>query len=134
MIISWVRDFVIWIAIKINNEFMPKKLLTFIISKSVDIFNKLIFISLVLSTVLYIKLPAHHHVQPSLQHWSSVECVASAPVLVFPSECGLPTIYINKINMARISDVPESAISGLQVVESIIINHNEAPQQRATEG
>eukprot|EP00971_Amphidinium_carterae_P114166 2262497-Amphidinium_carterae.1 len=118
---------------------MPKKLLTFIISKSVDIswrvntISKLLIISLVLSTIVYINLPAHHHAHTSLQHLSSVDCRASAPVLVWPSDCGLPTISITNIIMASKKEVSDSLISGPEVVESIIIDHNQQPQQRATE-
>eukprot|EP00971_Amphidinium_carterae_P022209 438154-Amphidinium_carterae.1 len=85
MIISWVKDFVIWIAINFNNGFMPKKLVTFIISKLVDYFwranfiIKICIISLVISTLVFINLPSQHHAQSSLQHLSSVDCRAAAP-------------------------------------------------------
>eukprot|EP00971_Amphidinium_carterae_P201198 3992594-Amphidinium_carterae.1 len=36
--------------------------------------------------------------------------------------------------MAGTSDVPESAISGPQVIEYISINHTEVPQQRSSNG
>eukprot|EP00971_Amphidinium_carterae_P146409 2902004-Amphidinium_carterae.2 len=95
MIISWVKDFVIWVAIKINNGFMPKKLLTFIISKLVDYFwrasviIKICIMSMVISKLVFINLPPQHHDHTSLQHLSSVDCrAAAAPVLVWPSDCG----------------------------------------------
>eukprot|EP00971_Amphidinium_carterae_P281954 5596994-Amphidinium_carterae.1 len=85
MIISWVKDFVIWIAIKINNGFMPKKLVTFVISKLVDYFwrasviIKICIISVVFSPLVFINLPPQHHAHSPLQHLSSVDCRAAAP-------------------------------------------------------
>eukprot|EP00971_Amphidinium_carterae_P015119 298625-Amphidinium_carterae.2 len=83
--------------------------------------------SLVLFTFVYIKLPAQH--VHHLQQFAS-ECSSAAPVLVFPSACGIPVIFSS---MAA-SDVPETAISGPQVVEYISINHNEVPQQQPSDG
>eukprot|EP00971_Amphidinium_carterae_P021297 420410-Amphidinium_carterae.1 len=137
MIISWVKDFVIWIAIKINNGFMPKKLVTFVISKLVGYFwranviIKICIISMVLSTLVFINLPSQHHAHSPLQHLS-VDCRASAPVLVWPSDCGLPTILIKSI-MAGKKEVSESIIMGPGVVETITIDHSINPQQRTTE-
>eukprot|EP00971_Amphidinium_carterae_P108009 2138356-Amphidinium_carterae.1 len=98
---------------------MPKRVLTYIISKLFDIFwkfsfiNKLGIISIILSLYVYIKLPAQHFHQ--LQLFAS-ECslTASPAVLVFPSACGIPAISM--------SSAP--AISGHQVTEAISIDHN----------
>eukprot|EP00971_Amphidinium_carterae_P044683 878999-Amphidinium_carterae.1 len=140
MIISWVKDFGHLDCHQDQHGFMPTKLLTFIISGLVDYFwranaiIKMLIISVVISTLVFINLPPQHHAHTSLHHLSSVDCRAAAPVLVWPSDCGLPTIILNSINMAGKKEVSDSIIMGPGVVETITINHSISPQQRTTEG
>eukprot|EP00971_Amphidinium_carterae_P293825 5833332-Amphidinium_carterae.1 len=130
-IISWIKEFVIWVAIKFNNDFMPKRLLRFIISKLFDfiwklnVINRLVIISIGFTVYVYIKLPAQHvhHLQQFASE-CSLSASASATALVFPSACGIPVISM--------SSAP--AINGAQVTEGITIDHNAAPQQPAADG
>eukprot|EP00971_Amphidinium_carterae_P180539 3580775-Amphidinium_carterae.1 len=100
--------------------------LKFIIGKLFDFIwklnfiNRLCIISIVLSVYVYIKLPAAQHVH-HLQQFAS-DCSSASPGLVVPSICGQPTIIM--------STEAFPAISGPEVAEVTVIDHNNHPQEQ----